>query len=88
MFVSLLWNSAIEDGWDVGRLKEIPGVFSHGEAFGELEENTRDAYDRMIGQRRGSKPRLCWFPFIYSFDREGQGFVNWPGWSCLKHLWL
>ena len=34
----------IDDGWFVGRLKEIPGVFSQGETLEELEENIRDAY--------------------------------------------
>jgi predicted RNase H-like HicB family nuclease len=34
----------LDDGWYVGRLKEIPGVFSQGETLTELEENIRDAY--------------------------------------------
>jgi len=34
----------IEDNWYVGRLKEVPGVFSQGETFEELTENNRDAY--------------------------------------------
>jgi predicted RNase H-like HicB family nuclease len=33
-----------EDGWFVGRLKELPGVFSQAETMAELEENIRDAY--------------------------------------------
>ena len=33
-----------DDGWYVGRLKEIPGVFSQGETLQELEENIRDVY--------------------------------------------
>ena len=37
----------IDDSWYVGRIKEIPGVFSQGESLSELEENIRDAY-RMI----------------------------------------
>ena len=28
-----------DDGWYVGKLKEIPGVFSQGETLQELEEN-------------------------------------------------
>jgi len=28
----------------VGRLKELPGVFSQGKILAELEENVRDAY--------------------------------------------
>ena len=38
----------MDDGWYVGRLKEIPGVFSQGETLEELEENIRDAYQLMM----------------------------------------
>jgi predicted RNase H-like HicB family nuclease len=38
----------IEDGWFIGRLKEIPSVFSQGETLEELEENIRDAYRLML----------------------------------------
>jgi predicted RNase H-like HicB family nuclease len=34
----------IDDNWFVGRLKEIPGVFSQGETLKELVENLWDAY--------------------------------------------
>ena len=34
----------MDDGWYVGRLKEVPGVFSQGESLEALEENIRDAY--------------------------------------------
>jgi len=32
-----------DDGWYVGRLKEIPGVFSQGETLQELEGNIEEA---------------------------------------------
>ena len=38
----------IDDGWYVGRLKEVPGVFSQGRTLEELEENIKDAYEMMI----------------------------------------
>ncbi len=38
----------IDNGWYVGKLKEVPGVFSQGESLEELEENIRDAYSLMI----------------------------------------
>jgi predicted RNase H-like HicB family nuclease len=38
----------LDDGWYVGRLKEIPGVFSQGESLEELEENIQDAYEAML----------------------------------------
>ena len=34
--------------WLVGRLKEVPGVFSQGETLSELEDNLRDAYRMMM----------------------------------------
>ena len=37
-----------EDGWFIGRMKEIPSVFSQGETMEELEENIRDAYELML----------------------------------------
>jgi predicted RNase H-like HicB family nuclease len=33
-----------DDGWFVGKLKEVPGVFSQGASLQELEENIADAY--------------------------------------------
>ncbi|MEW6363480.1 MAG: type II toxin-antitoxin system HicB family antitoxin [Acidobacteriota bacterium] len=34
----------IDDGWYVGRLREVPGVFSQGETLDELRANIQDAY--------------------------------------------
>jgi len=39
----------MDEGWYIGRLKEIPGVFSQGESLEELEENIRDAY-RLVAE--------------------------------------
>ena len=41
----------VDEGWYVGRLKEVPGVFSQGESLEELEENIRDAYRLMAEER-------------------------------------
>lgn len=38
----------IEDDWYVGRLREVPGVFSQGESLEKLEENVRDAYEILV----------------------------------------
>ena len=38
----------IDEGWFVGKVKEIPGVFSQGETLEELEENIQDAYRLML----------------------------------------
>lgn len=43
----------IDDGWYVGRLKEVPGVFSQGETLEELEENIREAYQLMLEEGKG-----------------------------------
>jgi len=31
-----------DDNWFVGKLKEIPGIFSHGKTLEELEQNIQD----------------------------------------------
>ena len=37
-----------DQGWYVGRLKEVVGVVSQGQTLAELEENIRDAYQLMV----------------------------------------
>jgi predicted RNase H-like HicB family nuclease len=37
-----------DDGWFVGKLKEVPGVFSQGKTLEELKENIIDAYRMMV----------------------------------------
>ena len=37
-----------DDNWFVGKLKEVPGVFSQGETLAELKENIVDAYQMML----------------------------------------
>jgi len=37
-----------DEGWLVGRLVEVPGVFSQGESLKELKENIQDAYNLML----------------------------------------
>ena len=36
-----------DEGWYVGRLKEVAGVVSQGQTLAELEDNIRDAYQLM-----------------------------------------
>jgi predicted RNase H-like HicB family nuclease len=38
-----------DDGWFVGRLIEVPGIFSQGETMEDLKENIQDAYKLMLG---------------------------------------
>ncbi len=37
-----------DEDWFVGRLQEVPGVFSQGETLEELEDNIRDAYGMVL----------------------------------------
>jgi predicted RNase H-like HicB family nuclease len=37
-----------DEGWYVGRIKGVPGVFSQGETLQELETNIREAYALMM----------------------------------------
>ena len=46
----------VDEGWYVGRLREVPGVFSQGESLQELEKNIRDAYRLMIEEE--DSPRV------------------------------
>lgn len=48
----------IDEGWYVGRLKEVPGVFSQGVSLGELEENIRDAYQLMMEEEEEALPQV------------------------------
>lgn len=38
----------IDEDWYVGKLKEVPGVFSQGQTLDELEENIKDTYKLML----------------------------------------
>lgn len=39
-----------DDGWFVGKLREVPGVFSQGKTLEELKENIVDAYRMMLAE--------------------------------------
>ena len=52
-FILEYWR---DEGWYVGRLKGVPGVFSQGESLEELEENIRDAYQMMIAEEEPAPP--------------------------------
>ena len=40
-----------DEDWFIGRLQEVPAVFSQGETLEELEENTRDAYGMVLADQ-------------------------------------
>ncbi len=40
----------IDDGWYVGRIREVPGVFSQGPTLGDLEDNIVDAYKMVLSE--------------------------------------
>jgi len=44
-----------DGGWYVGRLTEVPGVFSQGETLENLEDNIRDAYRMMMEAGRDTR---------------------------------
>ena len=46
----------IDKGWYVGRLKEIPGIFSQGETLNELKTNIVDAYYLVLKESKESLP--------------------------------
>jgi len=46
----------IDDGWYIGRLKEVPGVFSQGETLEDLKDNIREAYRLMLEEQESPLP--------------------------------
>jgi len=42
-----------DEGWLVGRLVGLPGVFSQGQTLDELKDNIRDAYELMAADEEG-----------------------------------
>ena len=54
----------MDEGWYVGKLREVPGVFSQGESLEELKMNIQNAYDLMMqdiwGQSKNMNSEGCW----------------------------
>ncbi len=46
-----------DKGWFVGKLREIPGVFSQGKTLKELKENIQDAYRLILEADNEAIPR-------------------------------
>ena len=58
MKVKLTLEYWVDDDWYVGRLKEVPGVFSQGETLKELEKNIRDAYRLVMKEQPSIRRRV------------------------------
>ena len=43
-----------DDGWFVGKIREVPSIFSQGESLEELEENIKDAYKMILEEQQES----------------------------------
>jgi predicted RNase H-like HicB family nuclease len=43
----------------VGRLIEIPGVFSQGESLDELRDNVQEVYELMVTSERTAAPAIA-----------------------------
>ena len=50
MFRKFTLDFWLDDGWYVGKLREVPGVFSQGESLDELKSNIQDAYRLMMDE--------------------------------------
>jgi len=48
----------LDEGFYVGRLKEVPGVFSQGETLEDLKENIIDAYNLMMEDEEETLPNV------------------------------
>jgi predicted RNase H-like HicB family nuclease len=53
-----------DNGWYVGKLKGVPGVFSQGASMAELEENIRDAYRMMMADETEAPADAQLKPFV------------------------
>ena len=42
----------LDDDWFVGKLKELPGIFSQGETLEELEKNIQEVYQLMMDENK------------------------------------
>ncbi|NQS89862.1 type II toxin-antitoxin system HicB family antitoxin [Patescibacteria group bacterium] len=42
----------LDEGWYVGKLKEVPGVFSQGQTLEELKKNILEAYNLMMEEEK------------------------------------
>ena len=47
----------LDDGWYVGKLREVPGVFSQGKTLTELKRNVRDAFQLMVEDAQTDLPK-------------------------------
>ncbi len=45
-----------DDGWYVGRLLEVPSVFSQGETLKDLVENVEEVYRLMMEESQSNIP--------------------------------
>ena len=47
----------LDDKWYVGKLKEVPGVFSQGQTIEELKNNIREVY-RLMMEEEETLPQM------------------------------
>jgi predicted RNase H-like HicB family nuclease len=45
----------LDEGWYVGRLREVPGVFSQGTTLEDLETSIREAYQLMLEENSSTE---------------------------------
>ena len=55
MHCTLTLDYWLDDGWYVGKLREVPNVFSQGKSLAELKANIQDAY-RLMAEEAPSLP--------------------------------
>ncbi|MBI3554295.1 MAG: type II toxin-antitoxin system HicB family antitoxin [Elusimicrobia bacterium] len=53
-----------DEGWFIGRLREVPGVFSQGETLRQLETNIRDAYNLVMKEQASPRRRVHSKPIL------------------------
>lgn len=53
-----------DEGWYVGRLRGVPGVFSQGQDLAELEENIREAYQLLLEDEHSAPSNAAAKPIV------------------------
>ena len=65
----------MDDGWYIGKLREVPNVFSQGETFEELQRNIQDAFAL---RRRESPTMPAEDPASHANHRISVQVCFWP----------
>jgi predicted RNase H-like HicB family nuclease len=53
------WN---DEGWYIGRLQEMPGIYNQGQSLEELEKNIKKAYKSLYPEMDETECEIHFYP--------------------------